>query len=955
MTRSIPWFASPPDAAHDEVAEWLIDLWIREPGLGDSVAQIPWLADDVDDDELWALLGLTEISSLDLGLAKTVVASPWFPDGINPHEGNVIHGLSIIAFLGIGQAKTVAALPWLTDDITEHEGLAILRLGSIASQNHDLAQTVADLSWFADDVNLDEVSALGRLDSFASLDLDAAKTVAALPWFDDGINPVEVTTLRRLRYLASKVDRFATYVVGLPWFADKNPIQLQVVIESLSRLAHEDAELVMFVAGLPWFADSLEIQERGILGTLDLLASVDAQLAAAIVGMPWFGDDITIDEWGALVELAELAHEDARAAASIVESPWFAEGDAFQRVVLLKQVRYGTAEQTTFFPVDKSADALVWSFPWVDAEDSSWYQSPGTGTILQLLQEFPAVAEEVLGYPWVHDDLTRTERRALSTILFLARKDLELAWHALESPFMDPPFLQRDAYALQALNSFSSHGPPPGIVQSGPDADIGSGMSVGLDEGSSDLLAELAGQSWFSDGLDDDEAALLHGIAYAQGDFLQALIETNFVASTFVDLPWTGKMGLAVVSHTPFPPDDQTLQTLEEGVRIIEDFMGAPFPVGDVTLLLVEPEFWTSEARAQLFRFAQGGGPSDPAYVRAIVGAVNPQTGPPIRTLYHELGHHFLLSAPRWLHEGLANFLEAYTVARTGGEGLAERLAHLERSERCAENIWDHVNPYTVGRCDYELGEKFLLGMYAALGHDAVSVALRELYTRTLIFENLNHDNIYYAFQSNVPPGKEEAFQTAWFRYHGSPVIDCVHADSPDLQPLVALYHATDGEHWVNNTNWLSDAPLGAWYGVYTNPQGEVTGLDLDGNGLVGEIPSELGRLNNLIGLSLAENSLTGEIPPELGELIHLDQLQLQWNQLTGKIPAELGNLTNLRSMDLFRNHLTGEIPPELAQLTKLEPILLTGNQFSGCIAAELPEMWVEATGLMHCEESVDP
>ena len=48
-----------------------------------------------------------------------------------------------------------------------------------------------------------------------------------------------------------------------------------------------------------------------------------------------------------------------------------------------------------------------------------------------------------------------------------------------------------------------------------------------------------------------------------------------------------------------------------------------------------------------------------------------------------------------------------------------------------------------------------------------------------------------------------------------------------DREALAALYHATDGPNWRNNTNWLSDAPLDEWYGVYTDSAGSVIGLDL--------------------------------------------------------------------------------------------------------------------------------
>ena len=56
----------------------------------------------------------------------------------------------------------------------------------------------------------------------------------------------------------------------------------------------------------------------------------------------------------------------------------------------------------------------------------------------------------------------------------------------------------------------------------------------------------------------------------------------------------------------------------------------------------------------------------------------------------------------------------------------------------------------------------------------------------------------------------------------------------PDLDTLVALYHATDGANWTNNRNWLSEAPLGEWFGVTTDPNGRVTELQLEHNQLRG-------------------------------------------------------------------------------------------------------------------------
>ena len=135
---------------------------------------------------------------------------------------------------------------------------------------------------------------------------------------------------------------------------------------------------------------------------------------------------------------------------------------------------------------------------------------------------------------------------------------------------------------------------------------------------------------------------------------------------------------------------------------------------------------------------------------------------------------------------------------------------------------------------------------------------------------------------------------------------------------LLALYNATDGANWANNTGWLSDAPIGQWRGVRTDSGGRVTRLDLSFNRLTGSIPAELGSLSNLEWLDLYNNQLTGSIPAELGNLSNLTYLGLANNQLTGSVPEELGNLSNLTGLDLAANQLTGSIPAELGNLSNL-------------------------------------
>ncbi len=165
--------------------------------------------------------------------------------------------------------------------------------------------------------------------------------------------------------------------------------------------------------------------------------------------------------------------------------------------------------------------------------------------------------------------------------------------------------------------------------------------------------------------------------------------------------------------------------------------------------------------------------------------------------------------------------------------------------------------------------------------------------------------------------------------------------ENPDRAALAALYEATDGPNWTDNENWLTDAPLGEWFGVTVgNHDGRITSLRLNGNALSGPIPPELGDLASLEGLYLyGENALSGPIPPELGDLASLEELFLSENNLSGPIPPEFGDLASLKGLSLSENNLSGPIPPELGDLASLEGLWLSENALSGPIPPEFGDL----------------
>ena len=164
---------------------------------------------------------------------------------------------------------------------------------------------------------------------------------------------------------------------------------------------------------------------------------------------------------------------------------------------------------------------------------------------------------------------------------------------------------------------------------------------------------------------------------------------------------------------------------------------------------------------------------------------------------------------------------------------------------------------------------------------------------------------------------------------------------------LVALYNATDGPNWKNNTNWLSNTPLADWHGV-TVSNWEVTELDLSGNKLSGPIPSELGDLSSLTTLSLHTNDLTGALPLALGSLSNLRYLYLHANNLTGPVPPALGNLSNLMTLSLHTNGLTGALPSALGSLSNLRYLYLHTNNFTGPVPPALGNLFNLMTLSLH-------
>lgn len=131
----------------------------------------------------------------------------------------------------------------------------------------------------------------------------------------------------------------------------------------------------------------------------------------------------------------------------------------------------------------------------------------------------------------------------------------------------------------------------------------------------------------------------------------------------------------------------------------------------------------------------------------------------------------------------------------------------------------------------------------------------------------------------------------------------------------------------------------GSFDGVACDEHGRVANVSLQGKGLSGRIPPEIGGLRSLSGLYLHFNALSGEIPKEIGGLRMLSDLYLDVNGFSGEIPPDIANLTNLQVLQLCYNRFSGSIPRQLGSLQKLSVLALQYNRLIGAIPASLGDL----------------
>lgn len=135
----------------------------------------------------------------------------------------------------------------------------------------------------------------------------------------------------------------------------------------------------------------------------------------------------------------------------------------------------------------------------------------------------------------------------------------------------------------------------------------------------------------------------------------------------------------------------------------------------------------------------------------------------------------------------------------------------------------------------------------------------------------------------------------------------------------------------LDKWNFYDETPC-SWEGVGCGANSSVISISLPNSQLLGSIPSNLGRFENLQTLDLSNNSINGSIPFSLYNVSSLEKIDLSNNLISGELSELVQGLKNLKVFNLSDNALAGNIPKNLTTLRNLTVVCLKSNYFSGSL-----------------------
>ena len=372
-------------------------------------------------------------------------------------------------------------------------------------------------------------------------------------------------------------------------------------------------------------------------------------------------------------------------------------------------------------------------------------------SIERLRQTLPEMATKIENLSWIKDGISTHE-------LWAADGLTDLAVAGYGGNLVDLPWVVEGRIhpALESLSSLAEHNP--------------------------EILDRIMAHPSVSDGITEQEAKAIAPLEWPifNPDLQSKLLDPEQVSvqERTITLPLSGETELTIVRTRLGLEATYLMDLLERAVRIVEEYMGAPFPRRQLIFYFEEDYF--------------GGGSWLEGFVSIGDHEQESSEERMLSLLTHEASHYYWNGLTRWINEGAATFMEGVVKNTLQGPTSftpctqARSIAELEMLEPDRES----------SDCPYALGERLFRDLYRNMDETAFRLAFRRLYLHNW-FNNTYHvptsatpviDQVREAFTTYVSGETAANVEKVIARWHdGTEPYDLTHIEEPVSPELAAI------------------------------------------------------------------------------------------------------------------------------------------------------------------------
>ena len=824
LAEIIPWFETPKDSNEAVASRTLISVWLLDAEVGLTIAKLPWVLDGVIEIENNSIAQIATIAESDTATAATILNYQWLVDGIgddgyetvglealgkiaktdpaaatetsrltwvaNGLDGEddavALEALGTIATSDTEFLREILGFPWIPDQLTHPETAFLREIAGRVEENPETSRVVLGLHWIADDVSEIEATAAEFLFEIARLDAQVAQNVAGYQWVEDGINELELPIFRELRSTLRDIARSdavtARIVADYPWISDGVNVnelsQITFIPYEFVQIALADVEMARIVAAYPFMIGDdlayLRSSLHNIRFALHRIGVENPDLARRIAGLSWIADGISdfekweFGDWWQSIE--RIAVVESELGTQVFDIPWVNGG--VWRTSSSALIQLAAIAET-----DREMARQVASLPWIDNEKIP--QQTALEGLAALVKADRRLLERALVYPWVADDMGNPEIIALKTLGELATVDLSIADEVMRLPWVADDNTVLDTLAL--LNMLRITGNHPSLAKELADSITDWSPSIAryalnrfavAVANQRSALDRLVNQSWYFDGLDDQEVVFA-STAAADADYFpqsfDAMVPTDHVVKHQVSLPHSGIANIWMIDNRGVDPVDEIVRSWAQAVRKTEQDMGISFPENDIFIFNVED--------VELRRGLQGG-----ALSGRVIYQIGGDTNFYEHTAYRHIAHFYFNPqiGRNWLILGGIEFLARYTQGFPDSQNLEGRISTVNRDIEhfCTDRYGTTTIEEMIDQggiptsCHRLSGESLLLNILEISGAEATFAALADLHTLARINVDNSGNELYQTFLRFAPEEFHRQIEGVFRRIHGGEFLD---------------------------------------------------------------------------------------------------------------------------------------------------------------------------------------